>query len=173
METSTVESEDTEDSVCPVAMVTDSEAIRVSSPTATTNQETASATSGAEDSHAPSVITMVTSDQLEVCLRFLCAAHEYLGSSGQGWCVRDGGCLLKTMVARLREELRVLSAHPPKTREVQMYLLTHSLTPSPPHSLTPSPPHSLTPSLPPADSAEGTGAVLLLSLWPPSQEGQG
>ena len=131
METSTVESEDTED---PVAMVTDSEAIRVGSPTATINQETTSGTSGAEDSHTPSVTTMATSDQLEVCLRFLCAAHEYLGSSGLGWCVHDGGHLLKTMVARLREELRVLSAHPPKTREVA----PHTLTTFTPSLLTPS-----------------------------------
>jgi hypothetical protein len=103
---------DTEDPVCPVAMVTDSVTIRGGSPAAMTNQES-SGTSGTEDS----VITMATSDQLEVSLRFLCAAHEYLGSSGQGWCVQDGGCLLTTVVVRLREELRVLSAHPHKTRE--------------------------------------------------------
>ena len=152
---------DTEDPVCPVAMVTDSVTIRGGSPAAMTNQES-SGTSGTEDS----VITMATSDQLEVSLRFLCAAHEYLGSSGQGWCVQDGGCLLTTVVVRLREELRVLSAHPHKTREV--HVSPHTLTPSPP---TPSPLHPLIPS--PADSTERTGAVLLLSLWSPSQEGQG
>ena len=86
---------------------------------------------------APSA-AMATSNQLE--LQFLSEAHVYLGSGGQGWCARDGGCFLKTMVLRLREELRVITAHSPQTREA-----SPSLTPSLPLPLSHTPP-SNTPS---------------------------
>ena len=35
-----------------------------------------------------------------------------------GWCCRDGGCFLLTSVGVLRKELRALTAHSPKHREV-------------------------------------------------------
>ena len=50
-------------------------------------------------------------------LLFLQEAHRHLGSLG--WCVLDNGCLLKVMVDTLRKELRILTAHTQKTREVR------------------------------------------------------
>lgn len=87
-----------------ITMATDSDVI-------TSNQEVSSNTEG----RGPAA--MVTKE-MGVGLRFLCAAHDYLGSVGLGWCVRDDGCLLKTLVTQLREELRQLTAHTHKTREV-------------------------------------------------------
>ena len=63
-------------------------------------------------------------------LQFLCEIHDHLGGGGQGWCVGDRGRILSILVARLREELRQLTAHPPKTREVlihHVYRLTMCL----------------------------------------------
>ena len=88
----------------PADMVTDDEAA-----IPTTNQAN-------EEDYTPNTMTMATRDQME--LHFLSVAHECLGVSGQGWCVRDGGCFLKTAVVRLRDELRVITAHTPETREV-------------------------------------------------------
>ena len=60
-------------------------------------------------------------------LQFLCEAHDQLGMVGQGWCVGEDGRLLKILVRRLREELHLLTTHPPRTREVSE---------APPHPLT-------------------------------------
>lgn len=101
------------------AKVTDNEAISSGAPTVTTNQEVSGAVVTMEE-RAPGG-AVANGDQtrgMEVGLQFLREAHEYLGSVGLGWCVHDGGCLLKTMVTRLRKELRVITAHPQKTREV-------------------------------------------------------
>ena len=166
-------------------------------------------------------------------LRYLQEAHGHLGS--MGWCCHDNGCFLKAMVCSLRRELRVLTAHPARVREVRHTLTPshyhtitpshchtitlsycHTLTLSPllplyPHTVTPSHYHTitlshctpshhhtitlshchiitlshchtitlphyhpLTPSHPHTltDVAAGFGAVLLLSLWTPTQEGQ-
>lgn len=151
METSPEVSVDVEvvmDTEETITMATKNDAIK-NAPT--TTQEVSSSVR----MEALGTVTMATKE-MGVELRFLCAAHDYLGSVGQGWCVRDGGCFLKTMVARLREELRQLTAHTHKTREVCPHL-TPTLTS---HTLA-------------AGVAEGTGAMLLLSLWTPSQESQG
>lgn len=88
-------------------------------------------------------------------LQFLCEVHDHLGGGGQGWCVGDRGQLLKLLVSRLREELRLLTAHPPKTREVGAVFASSQFTCCV------------------SDSVARAGAVLLLSVWPSPQEGQG
>ena len=67
-------------------------------------------------------VAMTTTSRLQgagVGLEFLREVHGYLGGAGQGWCVQDEGCLLKTMVGELRRELQTLTAHSHKTREVR------------------------------------------------------
>ena len=83
-----------------VAEETDREAVLGASPAVTTNQERCRVSG----SHWG--------------LQFLWEVHDYLGGGGQGWCVGDKGRILHILVGRLREELRQLTAHPPKTREV-------------------------------------------------------
>lgn len=116
METSPEVSEDVEVAMATeemITMATDNDVIERGSSVLTTNEEVSSSTE--VEGHGP--VTMVTKE-MGIGLRFLCAAHDYLGSVGQGWCVRDDGCLLKTLVTLLREELRQLTAHTHKTREV-------------------------------------------------------
>lgn len=133
-------------------------------------------------------------------LLFLQEAHRQLGSLG--WCVLDDGCLLKDMVDALRKELRILTAHTQKTREVsgrdekprevsgareQCYVgylvmiddctdfgcvsSTHLLSNfHVPLSICYQMSFFVCVCLLP-DAATGPGTVLLLSLWPPPQEG--
>ncbi|CAI8055447.1 Calcineurin-binding protein cabin-1 [Geodia barretti] len=90
---------ETETEQLPVVVEeTDREAILGASPAVTTNQE-GCRVSGSRWG-----------------LQFLCDVHDYLGGGGQGWCVGDKGRILHILVCRLREELRQLTAHPPKTR---------------------------------------------------------
>ena len=92
---------ETETEQLPVVVEeTDREAILGASPAVTTNQE-GCRVSGSRWG-----------------LQFLCDVHDYLGGGGQGWCVGDKGRILHILVCRLREELRQLTAHPPKTRVV-------------------------------------------------------
>ena len=42
----------------------------------------------------------------------------YDGMCSQRWCCNDGGCFLLTSVDVLRDELRLLTKHPQKQREV-------------------------------------------------------
>eukprot|EP00731_Ephydatia_muelleri_P016867 Em0009g1291a len=55
-------------------------------------------------------------EELKLHLQFLKEAHGYLGSLG--WCCRDDGCFLQASVDTLRGELQVLSALPPKHRDI-------------------------------------------------------
>ena len=114
-------------------------------------------------------VAMTTTSRLQgagVGLEFLREVHGYLGGAGQGWCVQDEGCLLKTMVGELRRELQTLTAHSHKTREVRSPDIGLRARGRVGLSTFPSP--SLC-----SDSAARSGAVLLLPLRSPSQEGQG
>ena len=98
---------DTKTKEClPAAMETGSEEILGTPPSLSTNQEAGGEVVGARWG-----------------LQFLSEVHQHLAAGGQGWCVGDKGRLLKIFVSRLREELRLLTAHPPKTREVGHFSL--------------------------------------------------
>lgn len=155
-----------------VAMETEQSINEDSSPLAMeTNEDTSKEVAPGlitADEKPPADVNPATTEDsgLSPVLQYLQEAHLFLGS--MGWCCRDDGCLLKVMVEALRRELRVLTALPHKTREVRS--TPHTLIPSP--SLLPLP----SPPLPPLlaqDAAPRFGAMLLLPLWPPSQESKG
>ena len=155
---------------------TSSLANEVTSPLAmetneSTGKETAPGPITTDEKPATDVNPAATEDSgLSPVLQYLREAHTYLGSVG--WCCRDDGCLLKVMVEALRTELRVLTALPPKTREVRRagHAAAHHTPSTRPLSLSPPSP---SPPRPVPDAAPGFGAMLLLPLWPSSQESQG
>ena len=97
------------------AMATSKDISKEDAPVTMSNEESGS------EGQATDVAMTTTSRLLGagVGLEFLREVHGYLGGAGQGWCVQDEGCLLKTMVGELRRELQILTAHSHKTREVR------------------------------------------------------